>query len=94
MPRQLPTRQSLTRPNSVKEQSTVRAIQCCCQTLSRLGQLTTGQHNDRVPPVISDGMYFGERATLQELMQTTRLPMAYALRGHTVVQRSRRAKQR
>ena len=34
--------------------------------------------------VISDGMYFAERAKLQELMQTTRLPVAYALRDHVV----------
>jgi putative ABC transport system substrate-binding protein len=34
--------------------------------------------------VISDGMYYGERAKLQELMQTTRLPVAYALRDHVV----------
>ena len=32
--------------------------------------------------VVSDGMYFAERARLQELMQTTRLPVAYALRDH------------
>ena len=29
-------------------------------------------------------MYFTERAKLQELMQTTRLPVAYALRDHVV----------
>ena len=34
--------------------------------------------------VTSDGMYFTERAKLQELMQTTRLPVAYALRDHVV----------
>ena len=34
--------------------------------------------------VISDGMYFTERAKLQELMQTTRLPVAYSLRDHVV----------
>ena len=34
--------------------------------------------------VASDGMYFAERAKLQELMQTTRLPVAYALRDHVV----------
>jgi putative ABC transport system substrate-binding protein len=34
--------------------------------------------------VISDGMYFAERAKLQELMQTTRLPVAYLLRDHVV----------
>ena len=34
--------------------------------------------------VVADGMYFGERARLQELMQATRLPVAYALRDHVV----------
>jgi putative ABC transport system substrate-binding protein len=34
--------------------------------------------------VVSDGMYFAERAKLQELMQTTRLPVAYLLRAHVV----------
>ena len=34
--------------------------------------------------VVSDGMYFAERAKLQELMQTTRLPVAYGLRDHVV----------
>ena len=34
--------------------------------------------------VIPDGMYFAERAQLQELMQTARLPAAYALRDHVV----------
>ena len=34
--------------------------------------------------VVADGMYFGERAKLQELLQTTRLPVAYALRDHVV----------
>jgi len=32
--------------------------------------------------VIPDGMYFSERVKLQELLQTTRLPVAYALREH------------
>ena len=34
--------------------------------------------------VVTDGMYLSERAKLQELMQTTRLPVAYALREHVV----------
>ena len=34
--------------------------------------------------VIADGMYFAERAKLQELMQTTRLPVAYGLRDNVV----------
>jgi putative ABC transport system substrate-binding protein len=34
--------------------------------------------------VVSDGMYFAERAKLQELMLTTRLPVAYALRDYVV----------
>jgi len=32
--------------------------------------------------VAADPMYLGERARLQELMQTTRLPVAYGLREH------------
>ena len=34
--------------------------------------------------VVTDAMYFTERAKLQELMQTTRLPVAHALREHVV----------
>ena len=34
--------------------------------------------------VIPDGMYFAERAKLQELTQTARLPVAYALRDHVL----------
>ena len=34
--------------------------------------------------VVSDGMYYAERAKLQELIQTTRLPVAYLLRDHVV----------
>ncbi len=34
--------------------------------------------------VVTDGMYLTERAKLQELMQSTRLPVAYALREHVV----------
>jgi len=34
--------------------------------------------------VFSDGMYLVERAKLQELVQTTRLPVVYALREHVV----------
>jgi putative tryptophan/tyrosine transport system substrate-binding protein len=34
--------------------------------------------------VIPDGMYFAERAKLQELTQAARLPVGYALRDHVV----------
>ena len=34
--------------------------------------------------VVQDPLYFGERAKLQELMQATRLPVAYGLREHVV----------
>ena len=34
--------------------------------------------------VIQDALYFSERVKLQELMQTTRLPVAYGLREHVV----------
>ena len=34
--------------------------------------------------VVSDPMYYSERAKLQELMQATRLPVAYTLREHVV----------
>ncbi len=34
--------------------------------------------------VIPDGMYFAERAKLQELTQAARLPVAYALRDHVL----------
>ncbi len=32
--------------------------------------------------VLADGMYLAERVKLQALMQATRLPVAYGLRGH------------
>ncbi len=35
--------------------------------------------------VVTDGMYLTERVKLQELMQTTRLPVVHALREHVVV---------
>ena len=34
--------------------------------------------------VVRDGMYFNENAKLEELMQTTRLPIAYGFREHVV----------
>ena len=34
--------------------------------------------------VVSDGMFFAERAKLQDLIQPTRLPVVYALRDHVV----------
>ena len=34
--------------------------------------------------VVSDGMYFAERARLQALLQTTQLPVGYLLRDHVV----------
>ena len=34
--------------------------------------------------VVGDGVYFSERAKLQELMQTTRLPVAYGSRDNVV----------
>ena len=34
--------------------------------------------------VVTDGMYLVERAKVHELMQTTRLPVAYAMREHVV----------
>ena len=34
--------------------------------------------------VVTDAMYLTQRAKVQELMQTTRLPVAYALREHVV----------
>jgi putative ABC transport system substrate-binding protein len=42
-----------------------------------------GQRSQAVV-VTSDGMYVAERAKLQELMQTTRLPVAYGLREFVV----------
>lgn len=43
------------------------------------------QQRAQAVAVVSDGMYFAERAKLQELMQATRLPVAYGLRDHVVV---------
>ena len=43
------------------------------------------QQRAKAVVVVSDGMYVGERTRLQELMQATRLPVAYGLRDHVVV---------
>jgi putative ABC transport system substrate-binding protein len=42
------------------------------------------QQRSQAVVVTSDGMYYAERAKLQELMQTTRLPVAYGLREFAV----------
>jgi len=42
------------------------------------------RHRSQAVVVTSDSMYFTERAKLQELMQTTRLPAAYAVRDNVV----------
>ena len=42
------------------------------------------QHADAVV-VIRDGLYLSERARLQELMQATRLPVAYGFREHVAI---------
>ena len=43
------------------------------------------QQRSHAVVVVSDPMYFAERAKLQELMQTTRLPVAYGFREHVVL---------
>jgi putative ABC transport system substrate-binding protein len=42
------------------------------------------QQRGQAVVVIPDGMYFAERAKLQELTQAARLPVAYALRDHVL----------
>ena len=46
--------------------------------------ITSQRQRSQAVVVTSDGMYFAERAKLQELMQTIRLPVAYGLREFVV----------
>jgi len=60
------------------------ALQVVASTPAQLGAAVEQIVRQRAQAIVvtSDSMYFAERAKLQELMQTTRLPVAYALRDH------------
>jgi putative ABC transport system substrate-binding protein len=62
------------------------ALRIVASTPAQLGSAVEQMVRQRAQAivVISDSMYFTERAKLQELTQTTRLPVAYALRDHVV----------
>ena len=62
------------------------ALRVVASTPAQLGaavEQIVGQRSQAVV-VVSDAVYLNERAKLQELMQTTRLPVAYGLRDHVV----------
>ena len=60
------------------------ALRVVASTPAQLGAAVEDIVRQRSQAVVvpTDGMYLAERANLQELMQTTRLPVAYALREH------------
>ena len=62
------------------------ALRVVASTPAQLGAAVEQIVRQRSQAVVvtSDAMYFTERAKLQELMQTTRLPVAYGLRDHVV----------
>ena len=62
------------------------ALRVVASTPAQLGAAVEEIVRQRSQAVVvtSDSMYFTERAKLQELMQTTRLPVAYALRDNVV----------
>lgn len=62
------------------------ALRVVASTPAQLGAAVEQIVRQRAQAVVvtSDSMYFTERAKLQELMQTTRLPVAYALRDNVV----------
>jgi putative ABC transport system substrate-binding protein len=62
------------------------AVRVVASTPAQLGAAVEEivRHRSQAVVVVSDGMYFAERARLQALMQTTRLPVAYGLREHVV----------
>jgi putative ABC transport system substrate-binding protein len=62
------------------------ALRAVASTPAQLGAAVEQivQQRSQAVVVTSDGMYFTERAKLQDLMQITRLPVAYALRDNVV----------
>jgi len=62
------------------------ALRVVASTPAQIGAAVEQMVRQRSQAVIvtSDSMYFTERAKLQELMQTTRLPVAHALRDNVV----------
>jgi putative ABC transport system substrate-binding protein len=62
------------------------ALRVVASTPAQLGPAVEQMVRQRAQAivVISDGMYFTERAKLQELLQATRLPVAYGLRDHVL----------
>lgn len=62
------------------------ALRAVASTPTQLGAAVKQIVRQRSEAVVvaSDGLYFNERARLQELMQATRLPVAYGLREHVI----------
>jgi len=62
------------------------ALRVVASTPAQLGAAVEQIVRQRSQAVVvtSDSLYFAERAKLQELMQTSRLPAAYALRDNVV----------
>jgi putative ABC transport system substrate-binding protein len=62
------------------------ALRAIASTPTQLGAAVEQIVRQRSEAVVvaSDGLYFNERARLQELMQATRLPVAYGLREHVI----------
>jgi ABC-type uncharacterized transport system substrate-binding protein len=62
------------------------ALRVVASTPAQLGAAVGEIVRQRAQAIVvtSDSLYFTERAKLQELMQTTRLPVAYAFRDHVV----------
>ena len=62
------------------------ALRVVASTPAQLGAAVEQIVRQRAQAIVvtSDAMYFTERAKLQELMQTTRLPAAYELRDHVL----------
>jgi len=62
------------------------ALRVVASTPAQIGAAVEQMVRQRSQAVVvtSDSMYFTERAKLQELMQTTRLPVAHALRDNVV----------
>ncbi len=64
----------------------LEALRIVASTPAQLGAAVEQilRQRSQASVVTGDAMYFAERAKLQELMQTTRLPVAYGLRDHVL----------
>jgi putative ABC transport system substrate-binding protein len=62
------------------------AVRVAASTPAQLGAAVEQivRQQSQAVVVVADGMYYAEREKLQELMQTTRLPVVYELRDHVI----------